>query len=182
MPYLEETHIRIHHAESIPFLVDKEVSAGRLFTAISSSKSLYLAIDLPDMVFLTGTIFHIPFETLNYLKYRSCEDNREGSWLLKFLHCTPNLKKLTLVKVKRMTLTPDQVPLCLLCSIEEIKITFYMTKIAEQLRVASYLLKHGLHLQKFIVNLPVEQTDQSRVIEELLCLGRGSDKCQLSIV
>ncbi|KAK8617064.1 hypothetical protein V6N13_117032 [Hibiscus sabdariffa] len=93
MAYLEETHIRIHYAQSIPFVVDQEV------------------------------------------------------------------------KVKSLALhTAQVVPPCLSCNIEEIKISFYKTKIQEQLIVATYFLRHGLHLQKLVVNIDVEDQDSFELV------------------
>ncbi|KAL4324844.1 hypothetical protein GQ457_11G003670 [Hibiscus cannabinus] len=173
---LEEAHVRIHQEQRLPFVVDQMLSAHTLFTAINNTRHLNLGINLPEMIFPEGFVFH----NLVILEYECCEDDKDGSWLLKLLHGMPQLKKLVLVKVREMSLLwTEEVSPCLVNSVQEIEFFLYRRRTEKQLDMAEYFLRHGSMLQTLTVHIGV-QVSRSRVIERLLGFPRSSVSCRVN--
>ncbi|KAK8611728.1 hypothetical protein V6N13_131771 [Hibiscus sabdariffa] len=143
-------------------------------TPINDTRHLNLGINLPEMIFPEGVVFH----NLVILEYECCEDDRDGSWLLKLLHGMPQLKKLVLVKVREMSLLwTEEVSPCLVNSVQEIEFFLYRRRTEKQLDMAEYFLRHGSMLQTLTVHIGVKQGSRSRVIERLLGFPRSSGSC-----
>ncbi|KAK8477496.1 hypothetical protein V6N11_021068 [Hibiscus sabdariffa] len=153
--------------------MDRLASRGYNIT-INDTRHLNLGINLPEMIFPEGVVFH----NLVILEYECCEDDRDGSWLLKLLHGMPQLKKLVLVKVREMSLLwTEEVSPCLVNSVQEIEFFLYRRRTEKQLDMAEYFLRHGSMLQTLTVHIGVKQGSRSRVIERLLGFPRSSGSC-----
>ncbi|KAE8675100.1 hypothetical protein F3Y22_tig00111693pilonHSYRG00046 [Hibiscus syriacus] len=93
MKSLERTHIEITLTDS----EDLE-RAANLLQGVCNVQSLYLAIeDDSKMLFLAPLDPMLAFNNLVELEFRNyLNDDWQGTWILEFLHCMPNLKTLVL--------------------------------------------------------------------------------------
>ncbi|XP_039032552.1 F-box/LRR-repeat protein At3g59200-like [Hibiscus syriacus] len=125
MKSLERTHIEITLTDS----EDLE-RAANLLQGVCNVQSLYLAIeDDSKTLFLAPLDPMLAFNNLVELEFRNyLNDDWQGTWILEFLHCMPNLKTLVLDLLNLASTSEGfrsrrtTVPPCLLFNIEEIEI------------------------------------------------------------
>ncbi|KAK8582987.1 hypothetical protein V6N13_069753 [Hibiscus sabdariffa] len=182
------------HAEIGIFRFDKEAAydgnrelcAIDLLQAVYNVKSLCLTIEQAE------TIIQMPCEPLlsfhNVVELRIYKKfvDRQGTWVIEFLHCVPNLKTLHLVQVlqgaaeRGIKPLPEKVPSCLLFQLETIKCLHFEGD-ERSVEVIIYFLKHGSALEKLIIEMSsfLEESEQFSITKKLLGFPRNSNKCQV---
>ncbi|KAK8974387.1 hypothetical protein V6N11_072722 [Hibiscus sabdariffa] len=168
MESLEKADITIFHLKD----VDRDRSAT-LLRGICNVHVLHLSIHdydarLPWIRLDSG----LAFNNLVELEFKNHCDNCKFSltWIVKFLHLVPNLKKLIMdlaVADRVLELLPEEVPSCLLHHLKEISI-FGSGGDACTFEMVSYFLNHASVLEKLAVtSIDVPQECRSSIIEKL---------------
>ncbi|MFQ6627806.1 hypothetical protein Gotur_007157, partial [Gossypium turneri] len=154
-----------------------ETSATHLFQGICNVRSLRLTIH--EVIPLTSQfpIFHNLIEFEFY--------GRE-SFLVEFLHCTPNLKTLTVkfqvVAETQRKVLHMKVPSCLSLHLKEIRILNFKgdTRMFEMI---SYFWDNAMVLEKLIIRVnAMTATHESKAHNQLLRLLKSSKKCLIVIL
>ncbi|KAE8733611.1 hypothetical protein F3Y22_tig00001120pilonHSYRG00269 [Hibiscus syriacus] len=178
MKSLESAHISITLLASVDY-----ERATYLLKRICNVQSLFLAIeDYSSTLFLAPLDPMLAFKNLVELYFLNYDTDDQGTWIVKFLHCMPNLKTLKLsleINSEGFRSLPTAVPLCLLFHIKEIKI-IYFDGDEHTLEMISYFLKHASVLEKLVFTIidPWEK-EESTIIEKLLSLPKKSKKCEI---
>ncbi|KAE8733610.1 hypothetical protein F3Y22_tig00001120pilonHSYRG00268 [Hibiscus syriacus] len=164
--------------------VDYERATG-LLKGISNVRSLCLAIeDCSKTLFLTPLDPVLAFNSLVELEFRNYySEDWQGTWILEYLHCMPNLKTLTLdmssTSAEGFRSLPTTVPLCLLFHIKEIEIKHFEGE-EHMFEMISYFLKHASVLEKLVIEtLDPWEKEESAVIGKLSSLPKKSNKCEI---
>ncbi|XP_039031235.1 putative FBD-associated F-box protein At5g53635 [Hibiscus syriacus] len=179
MKSLERAHIEITLMDS-----EELERAANLLRSVCNVQSLYLAIeDDSKTLFLAPLDPMLVFNNLVELEFRNyLNDDWQGTWIVEFLHCMPNLKTLILDLASAsegFRPLPTTVPSCLLFHTKEIEIELF-ENVKHMFKMVSYILKHASVLEKFIIrDVDVCEEEFSTVIEKLLSLPRGSKKCEI---
>ncbi|GMJ11454.1 hypothetical protein like AT2G26030 [Hibiscus trionum] len=179
MKSLERAHIEI-------ILMDNEdrERAANLLRGVCNVQSLYLAIEDDSETLFLAPLDPMPaFNSLVELEFRSkYTHDRQRTWIVEFIHRTPNLKTLILdlpSKSEGFESMPTIVPSCLLFQIKQIEIKHFEGE-EPTFEMVSYFLKHGSVLEKLIIrDIKVCEEELSAVIEKLLSLPKESKKCEI---
>ncbi|XP_052483813.1 putative F-box/FBD/LRR-repeat protein At5g22670 [Gossypium raimondii] len=153
-----------------------ETSATHLFQGICNVRSLWLNIHEVIPLTIRIPIFHNLIEFEFY--------GRE-SLLVEFLHCTPNLKTLTVkfqvVAETQRKVLHMEVPSCLSLHLKEIKILNFKRD-RRMFEMISYFWDNAMVLEKLMIRIKsLSETQQSIVFNQLLQLPKSSKKCQVVI-
>ncbi|KAL1110770.1 hypothetical protein E1A91_D02G011100v1 [Gossypium mustelinum] len=153
-----------------------ETSATHLFQGICNVRSLWLNIHEVIPLTIRIPIFHNLIEFEFY--------GRENL-LVEFLHCTPNLKTLTVkfqvVAETQRKVLHMEVPSCLSLHFKEIKILNFKRD-RRMFEMISYFWDNAMVLEKLMIRIKsLSETQQSIVFNQLLQLPKSSKKCQVVI-
>ncbi|TYG77835.1 hypothetical protein ES288_D02G007600v1 [Gossypium darwinii] len=153
-----------------------ETSATHLFQGICNVRSLWLNIHEVIPLTIRIPIFHNLIEFEFY--------GRENL-LVEFLHCTPNLKTLTVkfqvVAETQRKVLHMEVPSCLSLHLKEIKILNFKRD-RRMFEMISYFWDNAMVLEKLMIRIKsLSETQQSIVFNQLLQLPKSSKKCQVVI-
>ncbi|GMI81960.1 hypothetical protein like AT1G66320 [Hibiscus trionum] len=178
MSSLDKVNISINQfGKKQLYSVDHGRGVIHLLQALCNVQSMHLAIQKTDKLFPTRLESMLVFQNFVELEYESVG---RGTWLMEFLHCVPNQKKLMLASyVGGFRTLPNEVPLCLLFHLEEIKISSFCGDI-QMFGMVGYFLNHASVLEKLIVIIFVQSEKQRvNILEELLSLPKNSKECQV---
>ncbi|GMJ11502.1 hypothetical protein like AT3G59200 [Hibiscus trionum] len=186
MSSLEKAHISIYPVNrDATDNVDRIRGVTNLFQAIRNVQDLSLFTDNAETLFGTCLEPGLAFPNLVELEFGNPNGDWKGTWIMEFLCCMPNLKKLILdlgVPEEGFRVVPEKVPSCVLFHLKEIEVPSFEGD-KHMFAMISYLLNHGRVLEKLIIDVydPCEERRLS-LIEELLRLPRNSKKCDVEIL
>ncbi|GMI85276.1 hypothetical protein like AT3G59190 [Hibiscus trionum] len=192
MNSLEEADVTVYQLEDEPsYDVNLESGATATATAtipnllqgICNVKSLNLTIVQPETLIRMPLEPVLVFHELIELKLEILDDycSCQGSWVIQFLCCAPNLETLHMdLPVPRRGLKPlpDEVPPCLLFHLKKIKIR-YFERNEDMFEMISYFLNHASVLEVLMIGIDQDKELNLSSVMKLLGLPKNSKRCRV---
>ncbi|GMI85283.1 hypothetical protein like AT3G59200 [Hibiscus trionum] len=155
-------------------------TVSNLLQGICNVKSLRLALDWPETLIRMPPEPVLGFHKLVELKIHNKDPFLQGTWVIQFLRCAPNLQTLHLdMEIPDEELEPlplpKEVPSCLLSQLKEIKIVYFDGN-EHMFEMISYFLNHASVLEALIIGIEKEELS---IVQRF---PRNSKKCRVVIL
>ncbi|GMI85277.1 hypothetical protein like AT3G59200 [Hibiscus trionum] len=155
---------------------------SNLLQGICNAKCLHLTIEQPEMLRVPPEPV-LEFHKLVELELKIHKEYRDwqGTWVVQFLRCAPDLESLRLDlpvphRVFKPLPLPEEVPPCLLFQLKEIKIRYFEGN-KHMFEMIRYFLNHASVLEALIIG--IEKDEELSIMKKLLGLPRNSKKCRI---
>ncbi|GMI85278.1 hypothetical protein like AT3G59190 [Hibiscus trionum] len=178
MNSLEKADIGVYQLDDVNL---KSGAISNLLQGICNVKSLHLTIEQPEKLIGAPLEPVLGFHKLVELELKIHKEYRDwqGTWVIQFLCCAPNLESLRLdlpVPNCGFKPLPEEVPLCLLFDLKEIKIRYFEGN-EHMFEMISYFLNHASVLEALMIG--IEKDEELSIMKKLLGLPRNSKKCRI---
>ncbi|KAK8507352.1 hypothetical protein V6N12_072619 [Hibiscus sabdariffa] len=190
MNSLEKAVVEVYQLDDEPsYDVNREsgatASISKLLQGICNVKSLRLSIDQSETLIQMPPEPVLRFHKLVELEIYSENHDWQGTWVIQFLCCAPNLETLHLdlpVPNRGFEPLPEEVPPCLSFRLKEIKIRYFEGN-EHMFEMISYFLNHASVLEVLMIGIEEDEEYSNpsplRNVIKLLGLPRNSKKCRV---
>ncbi|KAL4340174.1 hypothetical protein GQ457_08G007270 [Hibiscus cannabinus] len=150
-------------------------------------EALMIGTEEDEELSIPETLIRVPFEpvigfhNLVELELKTHKEycDWQGTWVIQFLWCAPNLETLHLdlpVPLRGFKPLPEEVPPCLILHLKEIKIRYFEGN-EHMFGMISYFLNHASVLEALMIG--IEEIKELSIGKKLLGLPRNSKKCRV---